>query len=196
MAEAGLHRTIPALPVRAMGAAVDFYVERFGFAVLHRDGGFAVLGRDDAVLHLWEAGDEAWRVARGPARAAGVLRARSRSSPGPRARGSRCATWTRCSRSSRRRTCCTRPRAAAWPTTDFGTREFATLDLDGNLLSFFRWETGDSGLSGSAPGSGHAVAPSVRGARGIFLPHPSYGRRIPLVSAASVGTLPAPCAPA
>ena len=26
-------------------------------------------------------------------------------------------------------------------TTDFGTREFATLDLDGNLLSFFRWET-------------------------------------------------------
>jgi hypothetical protein len=26
-------------------------------------------------------------------------------------------------------------------TTDFGTREFATLDLDGNLLSFFRWTT-------------------------------------------------------
>jgi hypothetical protein len=24
--------------------------------------------------------------------------------------------------------------------THFGTREFATLDLDGNLLSFFRWE--------------------------------------------------------
>ena len=26
-------------------------------------------------------------------------------------------------------------------TTDFGTREFATLDLDGNLLTFFHWET-------------------------------------------------------
>jgi hypothetical protein len=25
-------------------------------------------------------------------------------------------------------------------TTDFGTREFATVDLDGNLLTFFRWE--------------------------------------------------------
>jgi hypothetical protein len=24
-------------------------------------------------------------------------------------------------------------------TTDFGTREFATLDSDGNLLTFFRW---------------------------------------------------------
>ena len=26
--------------------------------------------------------------------------------------------------------------------TDFGTREFATLDLDGNLLSFFHWQEG------------------------------------------------------
>ena len=23
--------------------------------------------------------------------------------------------------------------------TDFGTREFATLDLDGNLVTFFQW---------------------------------------------------------
>jgi hypothetical protein len=27
-------------------------------------------------------------------------------------------------------------------TTDFGTREFATADRDGNLLTFFRWERG------------------------------------------------------
>jgi len=25
-------------------------------------------------------------------------------------------------------------------TTDFGTREFATVDLDGNLLTFFKWD--------------------------------------------------------
>ena len=25
--------------------------------------------------------------------------------------------------------------------TDFGTREFATLDLDGSLVTFFRWVT-------------------------------------------------------
>ena len=24
-------------------------------------------------------------------------------------------------------------------TTDFGTREFATVDLDGNLIGFFQW---------------------------------------------------------
>jgi hypothetical protein len=61
VADAGMHRTIPALPVREMGAAVAFYRERLGFGVLHRDGGFAVLERDEAVLHLWEAADEAWR---------------------------------------------------------------------------------------------------------------------------------------
>jgi hypothetical protein len=27
-------------------------------------------------------------------------------------------------------------------TTEFGTREFATLDSDGNLLTFFRWNDG------------------------------------------------------
>ena len=26
--------------------------------------------------------------------------------------------------------------------TDFGSREFAALDIDGNLLTFFRWESG------------------------------------------------------
>ncbi len=25
--------------------------------------------------------------------------------------------------------------------TDFGTREFATLDMDGNLIAYFRWDT-------------------------------------------------------
>jgi len=29
--------------------------------------------------------------------------------------------------------------AAGVVDTDFGTREFATLDLDGNLLTFFEW---------------------------------------------------------
>jgi catechol 2,3-dioxygenase-like lactoylglutathione lyase family enzyme len=58
---ATLTQAIPALPVGNASAAVDFYRERLGFDVLHHDGGFAVLARDDAVLHLWEAGDQSWR---------------------------------------------------------------------------------------------------------------------------------------
>jgi len=56
-----LGRTIPALPVRDATGAVGFYRDRLGFEVLHEDDGFAVLRRDDAVLHVWQAGDESWR---------------------------------------------------------------------------------------------------------------------------------------
>jgi hypothetical protein len=141
MAEAGLHRTIPALPVRAMGAAVAHYVERFGFAVLHQDGGFAVLGRDDAVLHLWEAGDEGWRD-REDLRARPVCSgAKSLIAGTASARievGDVDALFAELEAMEVLHPT-SRGGVAA---TDFGTREFATLDLDGNLLSFFRWETG------------------------------------------------------
>src|SRR3712207_2266060 len=59
---AGLHRTIPALPVRDVGAAVACYRERFGFTPAYEAPDFAVLRRDDAVLHLWGATDEEWRT--------------------------------------------------------------------------------------------------------------------------------------
>ena len=58
---AGLGNTIPALPVRDVPAAVAHYRERFGFEAHYEDGDFAVLQRDDAVLHLWGATDEGWR---------------------------------------------------------------------------------------------------------------------------------------
>ena len=36
--------------------------DALGFETLHHDGGFAVLLRDDAVVHLWESSDESWRT--------------------------------------------------------------------------------------------------------------------------------------
>ena len=56
-----LSQTIPALPVRNAERAVAFYRDKLGFDVLHHDGGFAVLRRDGAEVHLWEASDESWR---------------------------------------------------------------------------------------------------------------------------------------
>ena len=56
-----LTQTIPAMPVREMDDAVAFYRDRLGFEVVHHDGGFAVLSRDEAVVHLWESSDESWR---------------------------------------------------------------------------------------------------------------------------------------
>ena len=47
-----LSQTIPGMPVRDANAAVAFYRVRLGFEVLHHDGGFGVLGRDEAVATL------------------------------------------------------------------------------------------------------------------------------------------------
>ena len=83
----GLGRTIPALPVREVGAAVAHYRERFGFECR-----FEVADIELLYEELTEAD---------------VLHPVSRDGV---------------------------------TTTDFGTREFATLDRDGNLLTFFHQE--------------------------------------------------------
>jgi catechol 2,3-dioxygenase-like lactoylglutathione lyase family enzyme len=135
---AGLHRTIPALPVRDVRAAVAHYVERFGFEVRHHDGDFAVIARDDAVLHLWGATDDDWRT-------------RPDLAERPICSGAESfiAGTASCRIEVNDVDALYAELEAAGvlhpvsrdgvTTTDFGTREFATLDTDGNLLSFFRW---------------------------------------------------------
>jgi catechol 2,3-dioxygenase-like lactoylglutathione lyase family enzyme len=135
-----LGQTIPALPARNVAASVDFYRDRFGFGVLHHDGGFAVLCRDEAVLHLWEAGDESWR-----ARANGE----SRESPVCSGAESFIAGTASCRIVVEGVDELYEELSAAdvlhkvskdgVDDTDFGTREFATLDPDGNLVTFFQW---------------------------------------------------------
>ena len=132
-----LGQTIPALPVREAAAAVGFYRDRFGFRVLHHDGGFAVVARDDAVLHLWEASDESWR-----GRAAGA-------EPVCSGAESFIAGTASCRiavdgvdelyEELRAADVLHAVSKDGVDDTDFGTREFATLDRDGNLVTFFRW---------------------------------------------------------
>lgn len=132
-----LGQTIPAMPIRHMAAAVAFYRDRLGFAVHHQDEGFAVLRRDEAVLHLWEASDEGWR---------------QRSSLVDRPVESGAESFLAGTASCRiqvqgvdelydelRGADVLHPVSRDGLTdTDFSTREFATLDLDGNLLAFFQ----------------------------------------------------------
>ena len=125
--------------MRDVRAAVAYYRERFAFDSPHETDDFAVLVRDNTVIHLWGATDDSWRtrddLAGQPIRSgaesflAGTASCRievedpdslfeeleGQGVLHPTARGGVAAT-------------------------DFGTREFATLDLDGNLLTFFRWE--------------------------------------------------------
>ena len=139
MTEAGLGRTIPALPVRDVRAAVAHYRERFGFDAVHEADGFAVLVRDDAQLHLWAASDESWH-------------ARDDLAQKPVCSGAE--SFIAGTASCRIEVADVdalfdelEPAGVLHPTmtdgvktTDFGTREIDTLDRDGNLITFFRWE--------------------------------------------------------
>ena len=133
-----LGRTIPALPVRDAASAIAFYRNRLGFEVLHEDEGFAVLERDDARVHLWQAGDESWRE-----------RVALRETPVSSGAESFIAGTASCrievegvdalyEELSTREVLHPISRDGV-SETDFGSREFATLDQDGNLISFFEW---------------------------------------------------------
>ncbi len=132
-----LTQTIPALPVRDVAAATAFYRERLGFEIVHHDGGFAIVRRDEAEVHLWQADDESWRD-----RAAG-------EKPVCSGAESFIAGTASCRIESegvdelyaelREHDVLHRVSRDGVTTTDFGTREFATLDPDGNLIAFFQW---------------------------------------------------------
>ena len=140
-AAAGLHRTIPALPVRDVGAAVAYYSDHFGFDTRYETPGFAVLVRDDAVLHLWGATDEGWRSREDLGRQPICLGAESflAGTASCRIEVSDVDALFAELHSAGVLHDVSRAGVTA---TDFGTTEFATLDDDGNLLTFFRWADG------------------------------------------------------
>lgn len=133
-----LSRTIPALPVESMSRAVESYAERLGFVARHQDSGFAIVVGDEAELHLWESSDAGWS-ARDTADLADCP--------------VRTGAETFIAGTASCRIACDHLDAlyaelvaadVLHPTdqgspidTDDGTREFATLDADGNLLTFF-----------------------------------------------------------
>jgi catechol 2,3-dioxygenase-like lactoylglutathione lyase family enzyme len=132
-----LSQTIPALPVRDAAAAVDFYRGRLGFEVLHHDGGFAVMARDEAVLHLWEAGDESWRDRDSLER---PVRSGAESFIAGTASCRVFVDSVDELYDELRRSDVLHPVSKEGvDETDYGTREFATLDLDRNLITFFQW---------------------------------------------------------
>jgi catechol 2,3-dioxygenase-like lactoylglutathione lyase family enzyme len=132
-----MSQTIPAMPVREAANAVDFYRDRLGFEVLHHDGGFAVMARDEAVVHLWQASDESWRERDSlerPVRSGAESFIAGTASCRIRVEG-----VDELYDELRGRDVLHPVSKEGASDTDFGTREFATLDLDGNLVTFFQW---------------------------------------------------------
>lgn len=123
---------IPVLPVRDTRKAARFYAARLGFVVDHVDAGYAILVRDRIAIHLWAATDRSWEARAGdPLLVSGA------------------ETFLAGSASCRvavddSTALCARYRAAgvlhpngALSDKPYGLREFAVLDLDGNLITFF-----------------------------------------------------------
>lgn len=137
-----LGQTVPALPVASIRDAVPYWTTRFGFTCVHQDDeGFAVVVRDAAEIHLWQAGDETWRgraatdLLDGPVRSgaesfiAGTASCRI-------ALESVAAVDALYAELAAAGVLHPTDRGGAVG-TDHGTHEFATLDGDGNLLTFF-----------------------------------------------------------
>ena len=137
MPAAGLGATIPALPVRDVRAAVAHYRERFGFDAPHETDDFAVIVRDDAQIHLWGASDDMWRT-RGDFAERPICSGAESFIAGTASCRIEVADVDALYDELQ-------PQGVLHPTvdgvatTDFGTREFATVDLDGNLVEFYRW---------------------------------------------------------
>ena len=130
-----MSKTTPALPVQNIDEAAAFYRQRLGFEAQHVDDGFAELVRDDAEVHLWAASDRSWAERNELAR-----------SPVCSGAESFLAGTASCRIEVDDVDALYAEMAAAevlHPTdqgsaqdTRWGTREFAALDLAGNLLTF------------------------------------------------------------
>ena len=134
---ATLSQAIPAMPVRDAAFSSAFYRDKLGFQVLHEEDGFAVLGRDDARVHLWQAGDETWRdrdSIEQPVRSGAESFIAGTASCRIAVQG-----VEELYDELKPREVLHKVSRDGLSDTDFGTREFATVDRDNNLITFFQW---------------------------------------------------------
>jgi catechol 2,3-dioxygenase-like lactoylglutathione lyase family enzyme len=127
--------SIPAMPVQDIAAAVAFYRDRLGFTAVHTDTDFAIVMRDVVEIHLWAASDDSWhgRTPGGhPVRSgaesfiAGTASCRIQADEVDTLYTELAATQV------------LHPTDHGSPVdSEWGTREFAALDPEGNLLTFF-----------------------------------------------------------
>jgi catechol 2,3-dioxygenase-like lactoylglutathione lyase family enzyme len=126
--------TTPAMPSEDVRRSVEFYSQVLGFDEVHVDDGFALLRRDDATVSLWGATDQSWREtydAEKPVCSGAESFIAGTASFRVQVDGVD-ELYQHC-----------RARDVVHPNghiedTEWGTREFAILDPDGNLVGF--WE--------------------------------------------------------
>ena len=139
MGGVSLTTSIPALPVRDVAVAVAFYCSRLGFTQAHVELTFAVLRRDAAELHLWQADDTSWEgradLAVRPVRsgAESFLAGTGSCRLGVDTEAGLQELYDAFAAAD-----ALHPVSRSGPEgTTFGVRQFHVLDVDGNLVTFF-----------------------------------------------------------
>lgn len=123
---------IPALPVSDLSRSVKFYVEQLKFVLLVQKEGFAKLTCDAVELHLWSACDEGWRLRSGECPVQTGAESFLAGTASCRIAVEGVQEWHEA----------LRPLGilhgdGALEATPWGTREFAIVDPDENLVTFF-----------------------------------------------------------
>lgn len=124
---------VPVLPVRDTQKALQFYAEKLRFREVHCEVGYAIAAKDNIEIHLWAATDERWK---------------ERDSNKPVVSGAE--TFIAGTASCRvhvddidslyeiyQQAQVIHPNGNL-SDKPYGLREFAVLDMDGNLITFFQ----------------------------------------------------------
>ncbi len=112
-----------------------FYRDRLGFAVQYQESGFAKLARDEAELHLWAANDGSWAERQDLAQRPVCSGAESFIAGTASCRIDVDQVDELYAEMAAAAVLHPQDPGSAQD-TDWGTREFAALDLEGNLLTF------------------------------------------------------------
>ncbi|QEC66148.1 bleomycin resistance family protein [Panacibacter ginsenosidivorans] len=56
-----MQKTIPALPVQSVKKSCEYYTKRLGFTIRHQEETFAIAVRDEIEIHLWQSCDKSWK---------------------------------------------------------------------------------------------------------------------------------------
>lgn len=127
-----LLHAIPGVPVSDLAASAAFYQGTLGFTLVILKEGFAKLRRDAVEIHLWSACDETWRGRDGSSPVVSGAESFIAGTGGCRiaVEGVDELYRTLMPLAIRRGD-------GALENTQWGTREFAILDPDNNLVTFF-----------------------------------------------------------
>jgi hypothetical protein len=131
-----LLKIIPAFPVLHVDKAVEFYQEKFGFDCRHQEKYFAILVRDQIELHLWASCNYSWKWKSIFLFLKPISTGAERFLAGTHSCRIEVKRIDELYKELKAKKVLYNNKTKI-ETTYYGTREFATLDLHGNLLTFY-----------------------------------------------------------